>query len=79
MKNQMIRRSSRALQDAFVTPGGKQREAYARFLHNLSAACFIAATSILFTVNSYGAAHVAALLAIGVICFLAGAVLCKGD
>jgi len=39
----------------------------------------IAATSIVFTDNQYGARHVVGLLAIGVVCFVIGALLCKGD
>ena len=68
-----------AVHDAFAAPSGKQKEAYGRFLHNLAAACLIAATSILFTENRYGIAHVAALLAIGVSCFVAGSLFCRGD
>jgi len=68
-----------ALRRAFVTPSTKQQEAYGRLLHNLTAACLIADTSILFTDNPYGARHVIALLVIGVVCFLMGALLCEGD
>jgi hypothetical protein len=75
----MIRRYSLALREAFVAPTGKQKEAYGRFLHNVAAACLFAATSILFTENRYGIAHLAALLAIGVSCFVVGSVSSRGD
>jgi hypothetical protein len=68
-----------AVRVAFVAPSGRQKEAYGRFLHNLAAACLIAATSIVFTENRYGVAHMAALLAIGVSCFVAGSVFSRGD
>jgi hypothetical protein len=68
-----------ALRRAFVDPTTKQQEAYGRFAHNLAAACLIAAASIIFTENPYGAVHLVALIVIGVICFLLGALLCEGD
>ena len=75
----MISRFAVAFRNAFVAPSGKQREAYARFLHNLAAACLIGGTSIVFTENRYGIAHVIALLTLGVVCFVSGAVFCRGD
>jgi hypothetical protein len=68
-----------ALREAFVTPTSKQREAYGRFLHNLAAACLIASISIIFTENPYGARHVVALFASGVICFVVGAFFCRDE
>jgi hypothetical protein len=68
-----------ALRRAFLTPTTKQQEAYGRLLHNLAAACLIADTSILFTENPFGVRHIIALLVIGVLCFLMGALLCEGD
>jgi hypothetical protein len=68
-----------ALREAFLAPTSRQREAYGRFLHNLAAACLIADTSISFTENRFGAVHIGALLAVGVVCFAGGAFLCKGD
>ena len=75
----MTRRLLTALREAFLTPTGRQLEAYGRFLHNLATACLIAGTSILFTQNQYGGLHVAALFASGVVCFVLGAVFCRGD
>ena len=68
-----------ALRVAFVTPTVRQQEAYGSFAHNLAAACVIAVTSILSTENRYGLPHVAALLFAGVVCFVAGALFCRGD
>ena len=79
MKDSLFVRLVAVLRDAFVAPTSKQREAYGRFLHNLSTACFIAATSIIFTENAYGAAHVVALLLSGVISFLVGAFLFRAE
>jgi len=79
VRREIIDRFTAALRDAFVTPSVRQREAYGRFLHNLSAACVIADTSLVFTDNRYGIPHLAALLAAGVVCFVGGALLCRGD
>jgi len=54
-------------------------EAYGRFLHNLAAACVIAAMSIIFTESRYGLPHVFALFAAGVSCFVLGALFSRGD
>ena len=75
----MIENFLTALHRAFVTPTSKQRGAYGRFLHNLAAACVIADTSLMFPDSRYGAHYVAALFAAGVVCFVAGALLSKGD
>ena len=75
----MIESLLTALHRAFVTPTSRQREAYGRFLHNLAAACVIADTSIIFTENRYGAHYIVALFAAGVVCFVVGALLSKGD
>jgi O-antigen ligase len=68
-----------ALYGAFVIPSTRQLEAYGRFVHNLAAACVIAAMSIIFTESRYGLVQVFALFAAGVSCFVLGALFSRGD
>jgi len=68
-----------ALNRAFLSPTTKQCEAYGRFFHNLSAATVIANTSLIFSDSRYGAQYVVALFIAGVVCFIVGAFLSKGD
>jgi hypothetical protein len=68
--------------EAFRSPSGKQKEAYARFAHTLAAASLIGAVTLLFahTPSSWGALwRITGLAAFAVLSFLGGAVLLKGD
>ena len=75
----MVMRFMEALRAAFVTPTFKQLEAYARFAHNLAAACVVAGMSILFTDNEYGVRHIVALFLAGLSCFVFGALMSRGE
>ena len=74
----MIRKFLKALNGAFVSPTTKQMEAYGRYAHNLSAACIIADATIYFS-SQYSVVQVFGLFAAGVIFFLGGAVLSRGE
>ena len=74
----MMSKLLRALKNAFAVPTAKQMEAYGRYAHNLSAACIIGAATILYS-TAYGVVDVVRLVATGVVLFLGGAVLSKGD
>ena len=67
---------------AFRTPTIKQKEAYGRLSLTFSAASMIGAVTVIFT-EEYATlsvfAKVAALIFWGVILFLAGAILSKGE
>jgi len=67
---------------AFLTPTVKQKEAYGRLSLTFCAASMIGAVTVIFTVEHATVsvlAKVAALIFWGVILFLAGAILSKGE
>jgi hypothetical protein len=69
------------LQAAFATPTVKQKEAYGRFAHTLAAAAVIGAVTIIFSEGGAwpSAGRVIGLMSTGVICFLTGTLLSKGE
>lgn len=70
------------IKDAIINPTIKQKEAYGRLFHTLSAAGFIGAVTVIFTENqasAYNVARVAALSLTGVLFFVMGALLSKGE
>lgn len=67
---------------AFRTPTLKQKEAYGRLSHTLSAASLIGAVTVMFTetqATAYVVSKVAALVFWGVLLFWVGAILSKGE
>lgn len=73
-----------ALAEALKAPTPKQREAYGRWTHTLSAAATVGAVTVMFGKTSasdfwYELAKVGALFFWSVILFIAGAILSKGD
>ena len=71
-----------AIHHAFVAPTVKQKEAYGRFAHTLAAAAMIGDVTIIFgdwIVVPTSVWRVVGLTLTGVICFLAGAMLAKGE
>lgn len=70
------------IQSALRTPSAKQKEAYGRFFHTMSAASFIGSITVIFSglpVNANYFWKVAALIFFGVVLFLIGAILSKGE
>lgn len=66
----------------FKTPTTKQKEAYGRVFHTLSSASIIGAVSVMFTETQatlYVVTKICALFAWGVLLFVLGALMCKGD
>ena len=77
-----IKQLLKSIQMAFVAPSLKQKEAYSRFFHTLSAACFIGSVTVFFgesSVNTYTIARVMALIFWGVITFIIATLLSKGE
>ena len=70
-----------ALRAAFARPTLKQKEAYGRFAHTLAAAAVIGQATILFADNAALASawRITGLAVGGVICFVAGALLTRGE
>lgn len=71
-----------AIKDAILNPTIKQKEAYGRLFHTLSAAGFIGAVTVSFTetqVSVYNVVRVAILPLVGVLFLIAGALLSKGE
>lgn len=67
---------------AFRTPTLKQKEAYGRLSHTLSAASLIGSVTVMFTeteATAYVVSKVAALVFWGVLLFWVGAILSKGE
>ena len=67
-----------------MNPTGKQKEAYCRWMHTLSAACIVGAVSIAFSKSLprefwTEAAKVASLTFWAVVLFIGGAILGKGE
>lgn len=70
------------LKQPIYEPTLKQKEAYARFFHTLSAASIIGMVSIIFTESSptfQVVVRIIGLLLSAVLCFFAGAILSKGE
>jgi hypothetical protein len=70
--------------DSFRTPTIKQKEAFGRLLHTLSAACYVGAASIMFSGTAstsfwYDALRVALLFVFALAFLIAGANLSKGE
>jgi len=79
-----MRESLSTLQDALLAPTLKQKEAYGRWMHTMSAAAIVGAVTIMFASKPAGAfwydfMKVIALLTIGSALFCAGAILSKGE
>ena len=69
----------RGLIEPLKDPTGKQKEAYGRFLHALSAACFIGAPTLIFSDGSYdGLLRFFGLMCLGTVILLFAAPLAKG-
>jgi hypothetical protein len=66
------------LNRAFTSATIKQMEAYARYLHNLSAVCVVGAATVYYP-SAYTVWDVVKLAAAGVVFFLGGALLIKGE
>jgi hypothetical protein len=67
---------------ALLSPSAKQKEAYGRFFHTLSAASIIGAITVAFSethASWYVVSRVAALSSWGVVLFCAGALFSKGE
>ena len=67
---------------AFKAPSLKQKEAYGRFFHTLSAASFIGCATLLFagsSMDTFTITKVIALTSWGVIAFIVAALLSKGE
>ncbi len=67
---------------AFRAPTLKQKEAYGRLSHTLSAASLIGAVTVMFTethATAYVVSKIAALVFWGVLLFWVGAILSKGE
>ena len=69
------------IRSALMTPTSKQKEAYGRFFHTLSAACFIGSvtTGYVNSVSANTVEIVAALIVLGLVIFLNGAIFSKGE
>jgi hypothetical protein len=71
-----------ALAAAFRSPSAKQKELYGRYFHTLSAAAAIGATTVLFAEvhpTPFVVVGVVGAAVIGVVLFLFGAVLSRGN
>lgn len=80
--NKRIESLLTSIQSAFRTPTLKQKEAYGRYSHTISAACCIGAVTIGFSESSATAnttEKVAALVFWAVVLFLVGSILSKGE
>ena len=80
--NKRIESLLTSIQSAFRTPTLKQKEAYGRYSHTISAACCIGAVTIGFSESSATAnttEKVTALVFWAVVLFLVGSILSKGE
>lgn len=70
----------RSIVEPIKHPTGKQKESYARFLHTLSAACLIGATTVAFSGSGWEVAQrTIGLVFVGVVLFFVAAPFAKGD
>ena len=70
------------IRQAFTAPTIKQQEVYARFLHTLAAASVVGEATLIFTEGSVtliAAVRIMGLTITGVVCFMAGALLSRGE
>lgn len=70
------------IKSALRTPTVKQKEAYGRLSHSLSAATWIGSVTVMFTeteVTVYGMTKILALIFWGMLLFCVGAILSKGE
>ena len=70
------------LKSALRTPTLKQKDAYGRFSHTLSAASFVGAATVMFAethASLYAVGRIAALIFWAVVLFVIGAILSKGE
>ena len=72
------------MNSVFLRPTSKQKEAYGRFLHTLSAACMVGAVWIAFTESQTGhfwsvTGEVAPFVLLGLALFIVGGILSKGE
>ena len=66
--------------EPLANPTGKQKEAYARFFHTLSAGCFIGAVTVAFSgAGIQVAVRAAVLILLGIVLFFVAAGLAKGE
>lgn len=84
MERPMWREFLQAVAELLMSPTSKQKEAYCRWLHTLSAACIVGAVSIAFTKSPAQdfwteMAKVVSLVFWAVILFIGGAILGKGE
>lgn len=71
-----------AARDAFAMPTLKQKEAYGRYCHTLSAACVVGGVTVIFTETQVGPHTMLRILALAfnaVLLFVAGATMSKGE
>jgi hypothetical protein len=79
---QRLRKLIHAVDSAVKSPTAKQKEAYGRYFHTLSAASVVAAVSVMFTETQptpYVIARITTLALWGMLLLLVGAILSKGD
>ena len=72
----------REIREAFSVPTVKQREAYARFLRTLAAAAVVGEPTLIFAdwpLTAIAVGRIVGLTISGVLCFLAGALLARGE
>ena len=81
MVKERFRKLGRGIWLPLRKPTLKQKEAYCRWLHTLSAACVVGAVTIAFATNPVDNywAKLQALIGWGVVLFFAGAFIGKGE
>ena len=70
------------IRSTFRTPSLKQKDSYGRFCMAMSGACFVGAVTLGFSAppsTTYMATKVVALVFWGVVLFLVGSILSKGE
>lgn len=70
------------IRSTFRTPSSRQKDAYGRFCMAMSGACFVGAVTLGFSAppsTTYMAAKVFALVFWGVVLFVVGSILSKGE
>jgi hypothetical protein len=80
--NQRLHALLNDIKSALTSPTQKQKESYGRMAQTLSTASFIGAVTVVFTeihATLYVTAKIAALFFWGMVLFLVGAILSKGE
>lgn len=80
--NERLRKLVQETKSAIKTPTLKQKEAYGRFAHTMSAASLIGSVTVMFTEPSLTVSvgsRIGALVFWGVLLFWVGALLSKGE